>query len=73
MDFKDSQRIYGVKFPQSTADDIVRYCPKISTFQITPNLTSPFNTKREPKTTLVFCFLFVVLHGCEQCISHCLN
>ena len=26
MDFKDSQRIYGVKFPQSTADDIVRYC-----------------------------------------------
>ena len=26
MDFKDSQRIYGVKFSQSAADDIVRDC-----------------------------------------------
>ena len=36
MDFKDSQRIYGVKFPQSAAGDIVWYCPRISTFQIAP-------------------------------------
>ncbi len=26
MDFKDSQRIYGAKFSQSAADDIVRCC-----------------------------------------------